>query len=62
LLSAELGEPDNKLDGINVMGNHNQFGFLVFNKGGDVVKTEFDVKGFVLLVFGLGVFILERLD
>lgn len=42
LLSAELWEPDNSFDGINVMGNHNQFSLLFFDESGDIVKSKFN--------------------
>ena len=44
-LSAKSGEPDDEFDGIDVVGNHDEFGFSFFNEFGDVVKTEFKVEG-----------------
>jgi len=41
LLSAEGWQVENKLNWINIMGNHNKLGFSVLDKSGDVVKTEF---------------------
>lgn len=45
LLSAEGWEEDNHFDGVNVMGNDNEFGSSIFNKRGHVVETILDVKG-----------------
>jgi len=46
LFSTELGQPKDEFDGVDVMGNKNQFGFFVFNEGGHVVKSEFKNNGF----------------
>jgi len=45
LSSAEGGQVNNSLDGINVVGNNNKLGSALFNKSGNVVKTELDVDG-----------------
>jgi len=36
---------NNSLNGINVVGNNNKLGSALFNKSGNVVKTELDVDG-----------------
>ena len=43
-LSAKSGEPDYEFDWVNVVGNHDEFGFSFFNEFSDVVKTEFKVE------------------
>jgi len=48
--SAELGQPNDQFNWINIMGDQNEFGGFVFNQGGDVVQSEFNVHGF----FGIG--------
>lgn len=45
LSSAESGQVNNSLNGIDVVGNDNKLGSALFNKGGNVVKTELDVNG-----------------
>ena len=57
VLSAELGKEDNELNGVNVVSDNNELGFLVLNKGGDVIKTVLDYNGLLglnLLVLSLG--------
>jgi len=44
LLSAESWEVDNHLDWISVMSNDNKLSSVLFNEGGNVVKTEFEVN------------------
>lgn len=51
LLAAEGGEMDNGLNGVDVVGNNNELGLVLFNEGSHVVKTELDVDG----LGGLGV-------
>ena len=55
---AESGQPDNQLDGLDIMGDQDQLGLLLLNQGGDVVQTELDnVGGSLVLNFdtlGLG--------
>ena len=48
-LSAEVGQPDDKLDGIDVVGDHNQLGLLVLDELGDVVEAELEVVGLGVL-------------
>lgn len=50
-LFAKSGQPDNKFDGFNVVGNGNKFSLLLFNQLGDVIETELEVVGFGLLYF-----------
>jgi len=45
LLSAQSGQEADHLDGVNVVGDHNELGSSVFNKLGDMVETKLDVKG-----------------
>jgi len=52
-----LGKEDNELNGVNVVSDNNELGFLVLNKGGDVIKTVLDYNGLLglnLLVLSLG--------
>ena len=55
LLAAEGGEMDNGLNGVDVVGNNNELGLVLFNEGGHVVKTVLDVNGLGGLgILGLG--------
>jgi len=49
-LAAESGEEDNHLNGVNVVSDHNKFGFLVLNELGNMVQAELDVDGLISLV------------
>jgi len=57
-LAAQSGKEDNKLDGVDIVGNDNEGGFLGFDQGNNVVKTVFDEQGFlgvlVILLLALG--------
>ena len=48
-LPAEGGQPDNQLDGVDVVGNHDEFGLSLFNQLGDMVEAEFEMEGSGLL-------------
>lgn len=54
-LAAESGEPDNELDGVDVVGDGDELGLLLLNKGGDVVQAELDDSGGLRLNNSLGV-------
>ena len=43
LLSAEGWEVDNHLNGVDIVGNHDELGSVLLNEGSDVVKTELEV-------------------
>ena len=45
-LLAESGQPDDKFDGFDVVGNGDDLGLSVLNEFGDVVESEFEVMGF----------------
>lgn len=78
LSSAEGGKVNNSLNGIYVVGNHNQLGLAFFNQSGHVVETELDVDwlgsltsttGFggllkteLLFLLGLGLVLSEQLE
>jgi len=55
LSTAESGQVNNSLDGVDIVGNNNDLSLVLLNEGGDVVKTEFDEKrlGGLLVVLGL---------
>ena len=55
-LSAKVGKPDNKFDGIDVVGNHDKLSLLFLNKLGNMVETELNVIR--LGVFNLFLFIM----
>jgi len=38
-LTAKSGQPDNKLNRVNIMGDNNHGGLLLLNKSGDVLKS-----------------------
>jgi hypothetical protein len=56
-LAAEGREPDDELDGVNVVGDHDELGLLALDQGGDVVDAVLQnaglVLGVTLLVLGL---------
>lgn len=59
LLSAKLGEPDDGLNGVNIVSNDNESSLLLLNELGDVVQTELDRDGglgagFLVISFVLG--------
>ena len=65
LLSAESGQEAHHLDGINIMSDDHQLGFVEFNQFGNVVETELDVDwlgslelGFTFLSLCFGLVIL----
>ena len=45
LLSAESRQEDDHLDGVDVVGDHNELGLVLLNEGGHVVETELEVHG-----------------
>jgi len=45
LLSAESGEEADHLDGVDVVGDDNEFGGSILNQLGHVVETKLDVEG-----------------
>lgn len=45
LLSAEGGEEDEELDGINVVSHNNELGLALLNEFGNVVETELEDDG-----------------
>lgn len=59
LSTAESGQVDDSLNGVNVVGNNNNLSLVLLNEGGDVVKTEFDEKrlGGLLVVLLLSGFL-----
>ena len=46
-LAAQSWQPDNQLNWINIMGDDDELGLLVFDQGGDVVKSVLDGVGFL---------------
>jgi len=59
LLAAKGGEPQDELDGVNIVGNDNQLGTVGLNERSDVVDSRDDGKGALdsvqRLSLGLGV-------
>lgn len=45
LLAAESGEPEDELDGVNVVSDQDEGSLLLLNEGGDVLETELDERG-----------------
>lgn len=43
LLSAESWEEDDHLDWVDVVGDNDELGLVLFDEGGNVVKTELEV-------------------
>jgi hypothetical protein len=44
-LAAESGKPNNELDGVNIVSDDDQLGFLLLNQSGDVLQTELEDGG-----------------
>lgn len=57
LLSAECGDVENELDGINIVSNNDEFGCTILNESCDMVKSEFNGER-----LGSNLFILLSLD
>jgi len=49
LLSAESGQVDNELNGVDVVGNDNKLGLVLFDEGGHVVETKLEMHGLLSL-------------
>lgn len=51
-LSAELWEPDDQFNRVDIVSDNDESGLLLFNQVSDVVETEFQNgwAGFLLLV------------
>jgi len=56
LLSAKSGQVNNDLNRVDVVGDDNHLGLVLFNKSGHVVETKLEVHGLVglLLLTGFG--------
>jgi hypothetical protein len=58
LVAAEVGEPDNQFDGVDVVGDDDELGLALLDESGHVVETALDVSGLggvgLLFVLGLG--------
>ena len=50
-LSAEVGQPDDQLNGVDVVGNDDQLGLLLLDELGDVVESELEMVGLGVLDF-----------
>jgi len=57
-LAAESGQPDNNLNGVNVVSNDNEGSLLSLNQSGDVVDTVLDDMG-LLGISLLGTLLLD---
>jgi hypothetical protein len=64
LVAAEVGEPDNEFDRVNVVSNHNKFRLTLLNESGDVVQATLQELGFgsLSLLLRLAILVLGRLD
>jgi len=54
-LSTESREPNNQLNRVDIVGDNDKLGLLLFNEGSDMVDTELDEVG-SLLLGGSGMF------
>ena len=52
LLSAESGEMDDELDGVDVVGDHDQLGLVLLDERRHVVQTKLEVHGLLSLLVG----------
>jgi hypothetical protein len=50
LLSAESGQVDDELNGVDVVGDDNELGLVLLNECGDVVETELEVHWLLSLL------------
>ena len=57
-LAAQGGEEDDELDGVDVVRDDDERGFLGFDEGDDVVEAIFDEEGFL----GVLLIIMSRLS
>jgi hypothetical protein len=55
-LAAQGGKEDDELDGVDVVRDGDERGFLCFDEGDDVVESVFDEEGF------LGVLLITMLE
>lgn len=64
VFSAELRQPEDELNGVDIVSNHDESSSLVLDQSGDVVKSELNRQGSVLLSLlltgGLGLGLLEE--
>ena len=49
LLSAESRKMDDNLKRVDIVGDHNKLGLVLFDESGDVVQAELDVHGLLSL-------------
>ena len=63
-LSAEVRQPDDEFDGVNVVGNDNELGLLLLDEFGDVVESELKViwLGILHLLFLIIIGVLSALN
>jgi len=57
-LSAKSGQPDNELNGLDVVSNHDKLGLLLLNQSGDVVQSVLDAVDLGRWLSDLGVLVL----
>jgi hypothetical protein len=50
-LSAEVREPDNKFDGVDVVGDDDQFSLFLLNEFGYMVQSELEIVRFGIFNF-----------
>lgn len=58
LFAAESGQVNHALNGVDVVSNDHELGGTLFDKSGDVVKTELEVNGLSSLGVSLGLSLL----
>ena len=51
-LAAESGEEDNKLDGVNIVGDDDKGSLLGLDEGNTVVQTVLDEEGLLGVLLG----------
>ena len=54
-LFAEVGQPDDKFNRVDVVGNSDEFGLLLFDKFGDMVQSKLKMIWFAFGDFFLWV-------
>ena len=62
--AAKSGEPGDKLNGVDVVGNDDQLGLFLLDESGDVVESELEMVGLGVLdlFFWIDILILSALN
>ena len=53
LLASESVQMDNKLDRVDIVGDHDQLGLVLLDEGRHVIETELEVHGLLGLILAI---------